>query len=281
MSLNSQFLMTETPWFRQAVQSAVVTAAVAVQGEALRENIGTLTNISAANPAVVTHTAHGYANGNRVLLDEITDAEFLFLNNNIYELSGVLTNSYELVGVDTTGLTWSGTGQAGNNAKTTLQTNKRQAYAALLLEQHAYENGVPVWLDTWVHAVAANGTIASAVLKVLALGTATTQARPPVVTSTAHGLANGAVGWFEFVAGMTELNYVEAQNNLYEVGNVAADTFELVGIDAQGFGLHTANTGYFKTYSGQTNIDATGEVQFVVNGLFDDMAGVTTTDLAI
>jgi hypothetical protein len=49
-----------------------------------------------------------------------------------------------------------------------------------------------------------------------------TQASPVVIGSTGHGLSNGTRIEFESIGGMTELN-----GNIYYVGNVTANTFEL------------------------------------------------------
>lgn len=58
---------------------------------------------------------------------------------------------------------------------------------------------------------------------------------PALVTSTAHGLALGAVGRIAAVVGMTELN-----GNLYVVDNPDTDDFELAGVDATGYTPYTS-----------------------------------------
>lgn len=63
--------------------------------------------------------------------------------------------------------------------------------------------------------------------------TAITAASPPVVTSAAHGLANGTIVLIDGIVGMTELN-----NRVFVVRSTATNTFELGGIDA------TAYTAY-------------------------------------
>lgn len=57
--------------------------------------------------------------------------------------------------------------------------------------------------------------------------TAITAANPPVVSSTAHGYANGAIVYIDGVVGMTELN-----GRAFVVANQATNTFELKGINA-------------------------------------------------
>lgn len=63
--------------------------------------------------------------------------------------------------------------------------------------------------------------------------TAITAASPPVVTSAAHGFANGAIVLLDGIVGMTQLN-----NRVFVVRNTATNSFELGGIDA------TAYTAY-------------------------------------
>jgi hypothetical protein len=58
---------------------------------------------------------------------------------------------------------------------------------------------------------------------------------PALVTSTAHGLALGAVGRIAAVVGMTEVN-----GNLYVVDNPDTNDFELAGVDATGYTPYTS-----------------------------------------
>lgn len=70
-----------------------------------------------------------------------------------------------------------------------------------------------------------------------------TKAAPPVVTATAHGAPNGWRVAITNVKGMTQIN---AKNNppksaeYYKAANVAANTLELSGVDATGFGTYTS-----------------------------------------
>lgn len=72
--------------------------------------------------------------------------------------------------------------------------------------------------------------------------TGITNAAPGVVSSTAHGYTNGDVVLLE-VEGMIQVN-----KRLFEVANVATDTFQLVGpdgttgIDTTSFGTFTSGT---------------------------------------
>lgn len=86
-------------------------------------------------------------------------------------------------------------------------------------------------LDGKTKVVAAAPAVASTTGSI----TAATQANPVVVTSAAHGLANGQKVHITGVAGMTQLN-----NLTYIVANQAANTFELTGINGTGFGAYTS-----------------------------------------
>ncbi|WP_333710372.1 phage tail tube protein [Malikia spinosa] len=72
--------------------------------------------------------------------------------------------------------------------------------------------------------------------------TAITKAAPGVVSSTAHGFANGDFVLLE-IEGMVELNKC-----VYEVGSIATDTFQLIGPD----GATGLDTTLFSTFSSGT-----------------------------
>lgn len=59
---------------------------------------------------------------------------------------------------------------------------------------------------------------------------AVTKADPGVVSSTAHGLANGSVGYFDTIVGMDELEGQPAR-----VDDQATDAFDAEGVDTTGF----------------------------------------------
>jgi hypothetical protein len=65
--------------------------------------------------------------------------------------------------------------------------------------------------------------------------TAISAALPAVVTSTAHALTNGTIVVITGVVGMTQLN-----NRAFVIANVAANTFELKGIDSTGYGAYVS-----------------------------------------
>jgi len=145
----------------------------------------TITGATAADPVVITATAHGLSDGDIVDLSDIewqpnvsanyTKTQPDQLNSRRYQVASSLTNTFELV-------------------KT--------------------EGRVDI--------------------------TAATEADPIVVTSIAHGLADGDVIGVFNVAGMVELN-----GNTYKVASKTDDTFELtdlsdVDIDSSGFTTYTS-----------------------------------------
>lgn len=76
--------------------------------------------------------------------------------------------------------------------------------------------------DFLVRVATANGAVKNI--------TAASAANPVVITSAAHGLANGAVVFVDGVVGMVELN-----GRAFVVANQAANTFELKGVDGTAY----------------------------------------------
>ncbi len=87
--------------------------------------------------------------------------------------------------------------------------------------------------------------------------TAITKANPAVVTSTAHGLANGDVVKIAGVVGMTEVN-----GKVYVIKTVTANTFELTDTDSTGFTTYvsggTASVAVFTNFCGLTQYSRSG-----------------------
>ena len=92
--------------------------------------------------------------------------------------------------------------------------------------------------------------IQSALASALTL-TAITKANPGVVTSTAHGLANGDYVVLD-VLGMHQVN-----GRVFRVANVAANTFELEGEDTTLYDTFSSGSAQAVTY-GTTMTTATG-----------------------
>jgi hypothetical protein len=63
----------------------------------------TITNITQANPAVVTVASHGYSNGDDVWINSVVG--MTEVNGRRFRIANVTTNTFELSGVDSTGYT--------------------------------------------------------------------------------------------------------------------------------------------------------------------------------
>lgn len=87
--------------------------------------------------------------------------------------------------------------------------------------------------------------------------TAITNASPAVVTSAAHGLADGDVVKITNVAGMTEVN-----NGVFAVDYVSSSQFKLVDTDSTGYGTYTSDglidEGAFSNLCELTNYNRQG-----------------------
>lgn len=62
-----------------------------------------ITGITKASTAVVTSTSHGFSNGNILWLDEVVG--MTEVNDQFFTIANVTTNTYELVGIDSTNFT--------------------------------------------------------------------------------------------------------------------------------------------------------------------------------
>lgn len=85
--------------------------------------------------------------------------------------------------------------------------------------------------------------------------TGITKANPGVVTSTAHGLSDGAIVVFTMAAGMVELD-----GQAVRIANKTTDTFELEGLDTTDYSTFTAGTcktvATYQTFSAAQTISA-------------------------
>jgi hypothetical protein len=74
--------------------------------------------------------------------------------------------------------------------------------------------------------------------------TAATQANPCVVTSAGHGYSNGDRVYVTGVLGMTQLN-----DRYFTVANVAANTFELSGVNSTGYTAYSSAGSVARVYT--------------------------------
>ncbi|MBK5203852.1 MAG: phage tail protein [Polaromonas sp.] len=90
---------------------------ISAQGSTLQIATGTggaktITAITVGNPAIVTSTAHGLANGDVVTLAAVAGTMSTLLNATSHVISNKTANSFALLDVDTTGLTYTSGGTA-------------------------------------------------------------------------------------------------------------------------------------------------------------------------
>lgn len=132
-----------------------------------------------------------------------------------------------------------------------------------------------------------NGATWTYVPKLAAAKTITgiTQANPAVVTSAGHGYSNGDTIYISGVVGMTQVNGL-----FFTAANVAANTFELSGIDSTGYTAYSSGgsaqkaTIYAPGADGNWRFTQFGSLAIAVNGVdppqkFDLAAGTNFADL--
>ena len=92
----------------------------------ITENDKTITNITQANPAVVTSASHGYSNGNEVIITEVVG--MTQINGKRYKVASATTNTFALQDLD------------GNNINSTGYT----AYSSAGTANKIYEIASPI-----------------------------------------------------------------------------------------------------------------------------------------
>lgn len=105
---------------------------------------------------------------------------------------------------------------------------------------------------------------------------ALTSANPAVGTSTAHGLANGAIG-------ILSSGWPDANDRVFRLANVAANTFELEGFDAsnttryptgQGIGSYLPVTTWVTLSQVREMTKSGGDQQFFSWQYLEDLSGL-------
>ena len=97
---------------------------------------------------------------------------------------------------------------------------------------------------------------------------AITQADPGVATSTAHGLANGTVGYLSGVEGMVQLEGQAAR-----VANQVTNAFDLVGINTTNFSAFSGSTDFITATAWLTVSESTS---YQINGGAAEKLDTTT-----
>jgi len=108
---------------------------------------------------------------------------------------------------------------------------------------------------------------ASAATTTIATGTISgaTQANPCVVTSAAHGFANGQIVYIDSVVGMIQLN-----GRIYTVDGVTANTFQLSGVNSTAYTVYSSGGSVYGAavpQFGTTSTSSTVTVTLASHGL--------------
>ncbi len=222
-------------------------------GSITLEDPVTITGATAADPVVVTATAHGYANGDEVFINSVVG--MTELNGSSYLVANQAANTFELTDVD--GVDIDGTGftayVSGGVAEKIYEIATPYHNSGDLFSLKFAQNADVMYitdphgndirkLTRTGHASWSMDTFARTADPFPAKDiTAATQANPVVVTATAHGFSDGDIIAIHDVAGMTELNH-----NSYMINNKTANTIELqslAGVDVDGTGFTAYTSG--------------------------------------
>lgn len=188
---------------------------------------GDISNITKANPAVVTSNGHGLSTGAEVLITGVVG--MTEVNNNTYRIVAIDADKFRLEGVDsktysnyTSGGTWAVNGDV---LKYKVTANNRATFEESL------------------------AALSSATITI----TNATQANPIVITTSgAHGLEYGDEIYIDSVVGMTELN----ERRFLVLGAPTSTTITLMStgraaIDSTGYTAYTSGgtiqTAFVKT----------------------------------
>lgn len=215
-------------------------------GGIVTETPKTITNISSANPGVVTANAHGYDNGNQVYIKGVVGPEELNFFGP-YTVAGVTTNTFQLQGIDTTALAAyvsGGTVERVVEVKTPwLEADLFQLQVAQIGDTMyvTHNNYEPMKLkrgashSSWsvfTYARTADPFATYAATKTI---TAITKAQNAQITATGHGYTIGKKVKLAAIVGMTELNGQTAT----VVSVVDANNFT-VNIDTRNYTTYTS-----------------------------------------
>lgn len=184
------------------------------------------TGATAANPIVVTCTAHGFLDGDYVLFtnyDMMTQ-----INGRVFQITSVTTNTFALLDED--GSTYTAE-TGGNVAKITTIKALQVAFDAWkgpagdgvrdeVLQMHPWKS---VTTRTRLARLAAAKTITGA-----------TAANPVMITSAAHGYATNDFVKLENLGGMVEVN-----DRFFSITVLTANTFS-IGVDGTAFTAYTS-----------------------------------------
>ena len=264
LNTSEGFTVNDTLTFGGADTTGVITALSNTQQMTLTTQLdATVTAITAANPGVVTATAHGFTTGDSISFASVVG--MTEVNGNSYTATVVDANTFSIVDTTTfTAYTSGGTATKGGphglaeGDAITFTGVSPNAWQQTLGSHGTATMYNRTWyadvVDTTNFRVCSNPDMTNYVDSRSINGwgivtetiTDATRANPVVVTMTGHGYSNGdVIQAVSGVVGMTQLN-----SNNYYANNVTANTVELYS-DA---GLTTTvdGTGFSAYVSGGT-----------------------------
>jgi len=187
----------------------------------------TVSSATAANPVVCSSTAHGYSNGDLVLLTEFD--QMTPVNGRVFEISNVSANAFTLTNEDGSAYTAESSGGLAQK----LSTGKHVT-ACFDAWKGVVGDGVRdevLRMHPWNSATQ---RVRLARLQAAKTVTGATAANPVVITAVAHGYATGDFVKLENLGGMVEVN------DRFFTGTVlTVDTFS-IGVDGTLFTAYTS-----------------------------------------
>jgi hypothetical protein len=227
-------------------------------------NVKTITGATAANPVVISSTAHGLSNGDEVYISGVSG--MTELNGRNLLVANKTANAFQLT--DLNGVNVDGTGYtaytSGGTATPPYEVSTPWAGADIAAVKYAQSGDVMTMVhpscapqeliridnDTWsLSAVSLTPTVGYPTglndtvntSSTDATVTAISQANPAVVTASSHGFSTGDEVHIDEVVGMTQIN-----NFIYKITVINANTFSIkysfndTNVNSTGFTAYTS-----------------------------------------
>jgi Ubiquitin-activating enzyme E1 FCCH domain len=273
---------------------------------AVTNTVKNITDVTKANPAVVTSASHGFSNGNTVFIDSVPG--MTEINGKTFVVANQATNTFELTGIDSTGY---GVYGAPKNITGITKANP----AVVTCPGHGLANGNSVKIAGVTGMTQVNGntyTVAGATADTFQLSatdssaygvyggpiaitaltpsasskkaiTGISKANPGSVTCVAHGFATGDKVRITGVTGMSEVNGVEytATSTGTDTAGGMATRGPKVALTATSHGFTTADTVTFAGIVGTTDLNGKTYPVTVVDTNTLSLQGVDMTHCAL
>lgn len=193
------------------------------QYHVLTESDVVISTASATNPIVITTaTAHGYSTGDLVLITDLV--EMTEINNQVFRIRSAAGSTF---GIDRDGSSYTAEVSGGTANKLIVNSAVTEAFDRYSVVREEVLSEFD-WNCATSHARLARLGTAKTI-------TAVTQATQAVVTSAAHGYAQGDLVFIDGVLGMIQLN-----GRWFTLGTVATNTFVLSGEDSTNYDAYTS-----------------------------------------